>query len=31
VVLYRGRIVGTCPADPAYRQQVGTMMSGQAA
>ncbi len=31
IVLYRGRIVGTCPADPAYREQVGAMMSGQAA
>ncbi len=31
IVLYRGRIVGTCPADPAYRERVGAMMSGQAA
>jgi simple sugar transport system ATP-binding protein len=31
IVLYRGRIVGTCPAAPAYREQVGAMMSGQAA
>ncbi len=31
VVFYRGRIVGGCPADAAYREQVGAMMSGQAA
>ena len=31
VVLYRGRIAGACPAGPAYREQVGAMMSGQAA
>ena len=31
IVLYRGRVVGACPADPAYREQVGAMMSGQAA
>ncbi len=31
VVFYRGRIVGTCPASAAYREQVGAMMSGQAA
>ncbi|HBK08998.1 MAG TPA: ABC transporter ATP-binding protein [Acetobacteraceae bacterium] len=31
VVFYRGRIVGTCPASPAYRERVGIMMSGQPA
>lgn len=29
VVFYRGRIVGTCPASPAYRERVGILMSGQ--
>jgi simple sugar transport system ATP-binding protein len=31
VVFYRGRIVGTCSANPANRERVGAMMSGQAA
>ena len=31
VVLYRGRIVGSCPGDPSQRERVGAMMSGQAA
>jgi simple sugar transport system ATP-binding protein len=31
IVFYRGAIVGTCPASAAYREQVGAMMSGQAA
>lgn len=31
VVFYRGRIVGSCPANPAYRERVGIMMSGQPA
>jgi ABC-type uncharacterized transport system ATPase subunit len=29
VVLYRGRIMGTCPADPARREAIGAMMAGQ--
>jgi len=31
IVLYRGRIMGTCPADPAQRQRIGAMMAGHAA
>ena len=31
VVFYRGRIVGEHPADPASRQAIGALMSGQAA
>ena len=30
VVLYRGRIMGSCPADPAQRETIGAMMAGQA-
>jgi len=30
IVLYRGRIMGTCLADPAQRQRIGAMMAGQA-
>ena len=30
VVLYRGRIMGTCAADPRQREQIGGMMAGQA-
>lgn len=29
VVLYRGRIMGSCPADPARKQAIGAMMAGQ--
>jgi simple sugar transport system ATP-binding protein len=29
VVLYRGRIMGTCAADPAERGRIGAMMAGQ--
>ena len=29
VVLYRGRIMGSCVADPARREQIGAMMAGQ--
>jgi simple sugar transport system ATP-binding protein len=29
VVLYRGRIVGTCAADPSQRERIGAMMAGQ--
>jgi simple sugar transport system ATP-binding protein len=31
VVMYRGRIVGECKADPAERDRIGAMMAGQAA
>jgi simple sugar transport system ATP-binding protein len=31
VVLYRGRIVGTCPARPEHRAEIGAMMAGHAA
>jgi ABC-type uncharacterized transport system ATPase subunit len=31
VVMYRGRIVGECRADPAERDRIGAMMAGQAA
>ncbi len=30
IVLYRGRIMGTCAADPAQRERIGAMMAGQA-
>jgi general nucleoside transport system ATP-binding protein len=30
VVLYRGRIMGSCIADPARRAEIGAMMAGQA-
>ena len=30
VVLYRGRIMGSCAADPREREQIGAMMAGQA-
>ncbi|MBY0381376.1 MAG: ABC transporter ATP-binding protein [Xanthobacteraceae bacterium] len=29
VVLYRGRIMGSCRADPAQRELIGAMMAGQ--
>jgi simple sugar transport system ATP-binding protein len=29
VVLYRGRIMGTCAADPRQREAIGAMMAGQ--
>jgi general nucleoside transport system ATP-binding protein len=29
VVLYRGRIMGSCAADPAERERIGAMMAGQ--
>jgi general nucleoside transport system ATP-binding protein len=31
VVLYRGRLMGHCPAEPAQRERIGAMMAGQAA
>jgi simple sugar transport system ATP-binding protein len=31
VVMYRGRIVGECPASSGYREKLGSLMSGQAA
>ena len=31
VVLYRGRVMGHCPATPASRERIGAMMAGQAA
>jgi simple sugar transport system ATP-binding protein len=31
VVLYRGRIMGSCAADPAQREAIGAMMAGHAA
>ncbi|MGA2127925.1 MAG: ABC transporter ATP-binding protein [Xanthobacteraceae bacterium] len=31
IVLYRGRIMGMCPADPGQRQRIGAMMAGHAA
>ncbi len=30
VVLYRGRIMGSCAADPSERQRIGAMMAGHA-
>ena len=30
VVLYRGRIMGACVADPARREEIGAMMAGHA-
>jgi general nucleoside transport system ATP-binding protein len=29
VVLYRGSIMGSCPADPARKAEIGAMMAGQ--
>ena len=29
VVLYRGRIMGACSADPARKEAIGAMMAGQ--
>ena len=29
VVLYRGRIMGKCAADPSEREEIGAMMAGQ--
>jgi simple sugar transport system ATP-binding protein len=29
VVLYRGRIMGSCVADPGQRERIGSMMAGQ--
>ena len=29
VVLYRGRIMGSCMADPDRREAIGAMMAGQ--
>ena len=29
VVLYRGRIMGSCPAGPEQRERIGAMMAGQ--
>ena len=31
VVLYRGRVMGECPADPAQRARIGAWMAGHAA
>lgn len=31
VVLYRGRVMGECPADPAYRDRIGAWMAGHQA
>ena len=31
LVLYRGRIVGECPAEPGQRKRIGTLMAGQTA
>jgi ABC-type uncharacterized transport system ATPase subunit len=31
VVLYRGRVMGHCAAEPAARERIGAMMAGQAA
>ena len=31
VVLYRGRLMGHCPAEPAQRERIGAMMAGQVA
>ena len=31
VVLYRGRVMGECPADPAQRGRIGAWMAGQEA
>jgi general nucleoside transport system ATP-binding protein len=30
IVLYRGRIMGTCVADRAERERIGAMMAGHA-
>ena len=29
LVLYRGRVMGHCPAEPAQRERIGAMMAGQ--
>jgi len=29
VVLFRGRLMGHCPAEPAQRERIGTLMAGQ--
>ncbi|MGY3602713.1 MULTISPECIES: ABC transporter ATP-binding protein [unclassified Bradyrhizobium] len=29
VVLYRGRVMGSCPADPKRKEAIGAMMAGQ--
>ena len=31
VVLYRGRVMGHCPAQPSQRERIGAMMAGQQA
>ena len=31
VVLYRGRVMGECPADPAQRDRIGAWMAGHEA
>ena len=31
LVLYRGRVVGACPAEPGQRDRIGGLMAGQAA
>ncbi|HUN92347.1 MAG TPA: ABC transporter ATP-binding protein [Burkholderiaceae bacterium] len=31
VVMYRGRLMGTCPAEPAERERIGGWMAGHAA
>jgi simple sugar transport system ATP-binding protein len=31
LVLYRGRVVGECPAEPGQRKRIGTLMAGQQA
>jgi len=31
IVLYRGRVMGHCPAEPGQRERIGAMMAGQAA
>ena len=31
VVLFRGRLMGHCPAEPAQRERIGAMMAGQVA
>ncbi len=30
VVIYRGRIMGECPAEPAHRDRIGAWMAGHA-
>jgi simple sugar transport system ATP-binding protein len=29
VVLYRGRLMGHCPAHPSARERIGALMAGQ--